>query len=117
MSIELINPDDQTLFNFIHAHGDACWKEDFCIIDNTGEYGKKTGETHYRVFVKGGVSFDISKEVFGDLPGHFGYSFTSQWEGPYSVMTSSDVLKILRMLGYGEQIDLASLPRPTVVAV
>lgn len=108
MSIELFEPDDQTLFNFINTYGDAYWAEDFCIIDNTGEYGRKNGEKHYRVFVKGGVSFDISKEILGDLPGQFGYCYLSGWEGPYGVMNSTNALKVLRMLGYGDKIDRVS---------
>lgn len=78
------------LFEFIHSHG-PMFGDKFCIIDNTGP--KAEGSIHYRVFVKGGISFDISRD--GNE-----YEFNSVWEGPLKIDMSVHVLAVLTIMGY-----------------
>lgn len=100
--------DRELLFKFLMLWGSGYWGEDFNIFDNTGEYGKQKGETHMRVFVKGGISFDISKELdeSDESKKVFQYDFISGWEGAYSCMTATDVISVLIMLGHGEAIEV-----------
>lgn len=84
---------EKILFDFIHGYG-PMFGNDFSVIDNTGRLS--TG-TQYHVFLKGGISFDISNEPCG---GEFEYDFVPGWEGPFDTRTAQDVLGVLTVMGH-----------------
>lgn len=100
--------DRELLFKFLMLWGPGYRGEDFCTFDNTGEYGKQKGEIHLNVFVKGGISFDISKELddSNENKKTWQYDFISGWEGAYGCMTATDVISVLIMLGHGDAIEV-----------
>lgn len=82
------------LFDFINSYG-PMFGSNFCIIDNTGKLSKGK---HYRVFLKGGIAFDISKEL-GER--EFEYDFVSVWDGPFfAENTPQHTLAALIMMGH-----------------
>lgn len=85
---------EKILFDFINKIGPG-FLENFCIIDNTGKLAGTS--KHYRVFMKGGISFDISHEPGG---GETEYDFIPEWEGPFETKTAEGVLGLLTVMGH-----------------
>lgn len=91
---------NQELFEYIVGIGE--YNGDTFIIDNTGDYGKQKGEKHFIVFVKGGLRFDISKELDDSQKEPVWiYFFLSEWEGPTGITEAKEALAYLYFINEG----------------
>lgn len=91
------------LFDFLHRYG-PMWGNHFCIIGNNGP---NAGEgTYYRVFVFGGIMFDIDREK---EKGEWVYSLNIEWAGPYNLQDAIDIIAILQILGYSKELAQSAL--------
>lgn len=93
---------NKQLFEYIGSIGEYHGSDTF-IIDNTGSHpDKDKGQREYIVFVKGGLSFDISKEYNGTKgEPEFEYFFTIRWEGPLMITSAKEALAYLYFINEG----------------
>lgn len=101
---------EQQLFNYINALGPVMsYNKNLVIIDNTGEYGKQKGEKHYIVFVKGGLKFDISKELDDSVKEvqKWIYFVNVDWEGALNTTNAQEIIALLTALGQGDNLKKA----------
>lgn len=100
---------NKALFELIHCQ-EGVHSEDIYIFDTTSKYNEHNGEKHYRVFVKGGIMFDIAKERDDDnYKINYQYTFLAYWEGPYGCTSANEVLIILKMLGFEVEFEMESV--------
>jgi hypothetical protein len=88
---------EEILFNFINSYGPV-FSDKMAIIDNTGPLAEGK---FYRVFLKGGIQFEICKDE-GE------YDFIPHWEGPFDCIKPREVIAAMLILGYSVYPTIAS---------
>lgn len=86
--------NNQRLFEYIHSHGECDGlKDNLYSYDITGPMAE--GGSAYRVFLQGGILFEISK--LRTTRG-WEYSCNIEWPGPFNASDSTDIIATLLWL-------------------
>lgn len=89
----------QVIYDFVSGWGEY-FGEKINIMDNSGT-NRTPGNNTYWVWMVNGVSFEVGKHEEG-------YDFWVNWKGMVGAETEEDVIKLLEMLGFREELKLVS---------
>lgn len=91
---------EQKLFDLVHTHrSNEHYKDQwFIYVDRTLDLNTIADlkEITYRVFLKGGVYFEITRSISAEETEYFFYIL---WEGPYNAQNVEDIFPITDLLG------------------
>lgn len=86
--------NDKRLFEYIHSVGERWDYKGMYVFDNTGPMAE--GGKSYKVFLKGGICFEIHKERTTAPDWEYWLDIT--WAGPFEATDSTDILATLLWL-------------------